>query len=59
MGDSTQAAAVKQTAAQWRAELRCERQLQPTIDRARQEAARLAFRRLRELYRAAIGRPGA
>jgi hypothetical protein len=49
MGNDTARVAAKQTAAQWRADLARERQLQPTIDRARQEAARLAFRRVRDL----------
>lgn len=57
MGDDTTRTAAKQTAGQWRAELARERQLQPAITRERQEKARLAFRRLRELYRAANGRP--
>lgn len=47
------------TIPQWKAELARERQLRPAISRERQEAARLAFRRLRELYRRNNGRGAA
>jgi hypothetical protein len=59
MCEHTKSAADVQIVAAWKAELARERQLQPAISRERQEAARLAFRRLRELYRVANSQPAA